>query len=29
LSSFWDLAEDGSGGEAARIWTDIFIKTRV
>jgi streptomycin 6-kinase len=29
LSSFWDLAEDGSGGENARAWTEIFIKTRV
>jgi streptomycin 6-kinase len=29
LSSFWDMAEDGSGGESARVWTEIFIKTRV
>jgi streptomycin 6-kinase len=29
LSSFWDMAEDGSGGETARAWTEIFIKTRV
>ena len=29
LSSFWDMAEDGSGGESARAWTEIFIKTRL
>ena len=29
LSSFWDLAADGSGGEAARVWAEIFVKTRV
>jgi len=29
LSSFWDMAEDGSGGESARGWTEIFLKTRV
>jgi streptomycin 6-kinase len=29
LSSFWDMAEDGSGGESARGWTEIFIRTRV
>jgi streptomycin 6-kinase len=29
LSSFWDLAEDGSGGETARAWTEIFIKTHL
>jgi streptomycin 6-kinase len=29
LSSFWDMAEDGSGGESARAWTEIFIKTGV
>jgi streptomycin 6-kinase len=29
LSSFWDMAEDGSGGENAREWTEIFLKTRV
>ncbi len=28
LSSFWDMAEDGSGGETARAWTEIFLKTR-
>lgn len=29
LSSFWDMAEDGTGGEYARAWTEIFIKTKV
>jgi streptomycin 6-kinase len=29
LSSFWDMAEDGSGGESARAWTEIFLKTRI
>jgi streptomycin 6-kinase len=29
LSSFWDMHEDGSGGEDARAWTEIFIKTKV
>jgi streptomycin 6-kinase len=29
LSSFWNMAEDGSGGESARAWTEIFIKTMV
>jgi streptomycin 6-kinase len=29
LSSFWDMAEDGSGGESARAWTEIFIKSSV
>ena len=29
LSLYWDLAEDGSGGEGARAWTEIFIKTKV
>ncbi len=29
LSSFWDLQPDGSGGEDARVWTEIFIKTKV
>jgi streptomycin 6-kinase len=27
LSSFWDMTEAGSGGETARAWTGIFIKT--
>jgi streptomycin 6-kinase len=26
LSSWWDLAEDGSGGEYSRAWTEIFMK---
>ncbi len=29
LSSFWDMQEDGTGGESARDWTEIFIKTKV
>ena len=29
LSSFWDMAPDGSGGESARAWTEIFIETGV
>jgi streptomycin 6-kinase len=29
LSSFWDMQPDGSGGETARAWTEVFIKTQV
>ena len=29
LSSFWDMAEDGAGGESARGWTEIFLKTQI
>jgi streptomycin 6-kinase len=29
LSAFWDMAEDGSGGESTRHWTEVFIKTKV
>ncbi len=29
LSSYWGMAEDGSGGETARVWAEVFIKTRV
>ncbi|MGB8214314.1 MAG: aminoglycoside phosphotransferase family protein [Anaerolineales bacterium] len=29
LSSFWDMAEDGSGGESARAWTEIFLQTKI
>jgi streptomycin 6-kinase len=29
LSSFWDMQPDGSGGEMARAWTEIFINTEV
>ena len=29
LSSFWDMVEDGSGGETSQIWTEIFIKTSI
>jgi streptomycin 6-kinase len=28
LSSFWDMQEDGSGGESARDWAEIFMKLR-
>ena len=27
LSAWWDTAEDGSGGEYARAWTEILLKT--
>jgi len=26
LSAWWDLAEDGSGGEYSRAWIEIFLK---
>ena len=29
LSSFWDMAGDGSGGETTRAWTEIFLKMQV
>ena len=29
LSSFWDMQPDGSGGENARAWTEIFLKAKV
>ena len=29
LSAFWDMAEDGTGGESARAWTEIFLKIKV
>ncbi len=29
LSSFWDMREDGSGGESARAWSEIFLKMMV
>jgi streptomycin 6-kinase len=29
LSSFWDMAEDGTGGEDSRKWTEIFLKTTI
>ncbi len=29
LSSYWDMQDDGTGGESARAWTEIFIKTKV
>ena len=28
LSSWWDLGDDGTGGEYSRAWTEIFLKTR-
>jgi streptomycin 6-kinase len=28
LSAWWDTAEDGSGGEYSRAWTEIFLKMR-
>jgi streptomycin 6-kinase len=28
LSSFWDMQEDGTGGESARDWAEIFMKIR-
>jgi streptomycin 6-kinase len=29
LSSWWDVAEDGSGGEYSRVWTEILLKTKI
>ena len=29
LSAFWDMQEDGTGGESTREWTEVFIKTKV
>jgi streptomycin 6-kinase len=29
LSAWWDLAEDGTGGEHSRAWAEIFAGTRV
>ena len=29
LSAWWDTAQDGSGGEYSRAWTEIFLKTQV
>jgi streptomycin 6-kinase len=28
LSSFWDMQEDGTGGEVTREWLEIFIKMK-
>jgi len=28
LSSWWDVDENGRGGEISRAWTEIFLKTR-
>jgi streptomycin 6-kinase len=29
LSSYWDMDATGYGGESARVWAEVFIKTRV
>jgi streptomycin 6-kinase len=29
LSAWWDLAEDGSGGEYSRAWTEILLKVQI
>ena len=29
LSSYWDMQPDGTGGENARAWAEILIKTKV
>ena len=29
LSSYWDMDATGNGGESARAWAEVFIKTRV
>lgn len=29
LSSFWNMEQDGSGGENDRAWTEIFLKTQI
>jgi streptomycin 6-kinase len=29
LSSWWDMTEDGSGGEYSRAWTEFFLKTKI
>ena len=29
LSAWWDMTEDGSGGEYSRAWTEIFLRTRI
>ena len=29
LSAWWDMAEDGSGGDYSRAWMEIFLKTRI
>jgi streptomycin 6-kinase len=26
LSAFWDMSEDGSGGESTRAWTEVYLK---
>jgi streptomycin 6-kinase len=29
LSAWWDMTEDGSGGEYSRAWTEILLMTRI
>jgi streptomycin 6-kinase len=29
LSAWWDLAEDGTGGESPRAWTETFLKVQI
>jgi len=29
LSAWWDMADDGSGGEYSRAWTEILLRTRI
>jgi streptomycin 6-kinase len=29
LSAWWDLAEDGSGGDYSRAWMEIFLRTKI
>jgi streptomycin 6-kinase len=29
LSAFWDISEDGTGGEYSQAWTEILLKTAV
>jgi streptomycin 6-kinase len=29
LSAWWDMSEDGSGGEYSRAWTEIFLETKI
>ena len=29
LSSWWDMAEDGSGSEYSRAWLEVFLKTQI
>jgi streptomycin 6-kinase len=29
LSAWWDIEEDGSGGDYSRAWMEIFLKTKI